>query len=382
MAMTAARQGTASLDDQRASRAVQAFTELPKRYLGATHGLRRRLPDPARRRRPHLGGAGQRRPLRRAPVAFPRARRRHRHRRVDLAGAARGSPLGPRRLRPAAPVRARRPRSGARASRACSTSRTTATPCCASPTSAPGSPRSRSLIAGHGAEQVVCLHGLGSNKASFFETISALAPDHTVHALDLPGLRRLRQARPRSPTTRAWFATVGARLPGRLRDRARPPGRQLDGRPDRDRGRAWRRPSASASLSLLTPALAFRRRQLAPLVQAAAPGARADPAPADRTDRPRPVLEPVRPARAPRSGRRGRRRRRVLPPLPLARRANRVLRRRPQHLPRRAARRRRLLRAARRARAAGAVRLGRHRPPDPSRVLAPRRRGAAGCTSR
>ena len=34
---------------------------------------------------------------------------------------------------------------------------------------------------------MVCLHGLGSNKASFFETVSALTPDHTVHAIDLPG---------------------------------------------------------------------------------------------------------------------------------------------------------------------------------------------------
>ena len=34
---------------------------------------------------------------------------------------------------------------------------------------------------------MICLHGLGSNKASFFETVAALARDYTVHALDLPG---------------------------------------------------------------------------------------------------------------------------------------------------------------------------------------------------
>src|SRR5919201_4972094 len=45
----------------------------------------------------------------------------------------------------------------------------------------------RSLVAGNGADHVICLHGLGSNKASFFETVSALTPDHTVHAIDLPG---------------------------------------------------------------------------------------------------------------------------------------------------------------------------------------------------
>src|SRR3954471_21150870 len=45
----------------------------------------------------------------------------------------------------------------------------------------------RSLISGEGADHVICLHGLGSNKASFFATVSALTPDHTVHAIDLPG---------------------------------------------------------------------------------------------------------------------------------------------------------------------------------------------------
>ena len=39
MARTAARQGTASLNDQRAARAVNAFTELPARYLGAPPGF-------------------------------------------------------------------------------------------------------------------------------------------------------------------------------------------------------------------------------------------------------------------------------------------------------------------------------------------------------
>ena len=63
--------------------------------------------------------------------------------------------------------------------------------------------------------------------------------------------------------------------------------------------------------------------------------------------------------------------------LPLARRAHRLLRRRPQHLPRRPVRRARLLDPAARARAPGAVRLGRPGPARPGGVLAPRRRGAA-----
>src|SRR5581483_4754759 len=44
-----------------------------------------------------------------------------------------------------------------------------------------------SLISGQGTGQVICLHGLGSNKTSFFETVAALSPEHTVHAIDLPG---------------------------------------------------------------------------------------------------------------------------------------------------------------------------------------------------
>src|SRR5215211_962281 len=43
------------------------------------------------------------------------------------------------------------------------------------------------LVSGDGPEHVICLHGLGSNKTSFFQTVSALTPDYTVHALDLPG---------------------------------------------------------------------------------------------------------------------------------------------------------------------------------------------------
>src|SRR3954451_20824373 len=45
----------------------------------------------------------------------------------------------------------------------------------------------RSLIAGEGHEPVICLHGLGSNKASFFETAAALSRRYRVHAIDFPG---------------------------------------------------------------------------------------------------------------------------------------------------------------------------------------------------
>ena len=135
------------------------------------------------------------------------------------------------------------------------------------------------LIAGDGAEQVICLHGLGSNKTSFFETVAALAPDCTVHALDLPGLRLLDEAGARR-LRRALVRRRGARLHGRAGDRARAPGRQLDGRPDRARGRRLEAPERVASLSLLAPALAFRRRrELVPLVRLLRPELAAIPHP-------------------------------------------------------------------------------------------------------
>jgi pimeloyl-ACP methyl ester carboxylesterase len=43
------------------------------------------------------------------------------------------------------------------------------------------------LTAGHGPRHAILIHGLGGAKSSFFETVAALSPEHTVHAIDLPG---------------------------------------------------------------------------------------------------------------------------------------------------------------------------------------------------
>src|SRR5215213_664105 len=68
-----------------------------------------------------------------------------------------------------------------------------------------GSASISALVSGTGAEHVICLHGLGSNKTSFFETISALSPDHTVHAIDLPGFGS--SSKPaRAPYDASYFA--------------------------------------------------------------------------------------------------------------------------------------------------------------------------------
>src|SRR5512133_2107581 len=43
------------------------------------------------------------------------------------------------------------------------------------------------LTAGHGPQRAILIHGLGGAKSSFHETVAALSPDYTVHAIDLPG---------------------------------------------------------------------------------------------------------------------------------------------------------------------------------------------------
>jgi pimeloyl-ACP methyl ester carboxylesterase len=126
--------------------------------------------------------------------------------------------------------------------------------------------RISALVSGSGPEQVVCLHGLGSNKTSFFETVSTLAPDVTVHAIDLPGFGS--SAKPaRAPYDAAYFArAVGAYLDAAGIDRAHLVGNSMGGRVAIEV--AHDAPDRVASLSLLAPAVAFRRRrELVPLVK-------------------------------------------------------------------------------------------------------------------
>jgi pimeloyl-ACP methyl ester carboxylesterase/putative sterol carrier protein len=134
------------------------------------------------------------------------------------------------------------------------------------------------LIAGSGPEQVVCLHGLGSNKASFFETISALTPEHTVHAIDLPGFGA--SSKPaRAAYDAAWFAgCVLGYLDATAIDRAHVIGNSMGGRVAIEL--ALRNPERVATLSLLAPSVAFRRRrELAPLVRLLRPEIAAFPHP-------------------------------------------------------------------------------------------------------
>jgi pimeloyl-ACP methyl ester carboxylesterase len=136
----------------------------------------------------------------------------------------------------------------------------------------------RSLISGEGADHVICLHGLGSNKASFFETVSALTPDHTVHAIDLPGFGASSK-----PTRAAYDATYFARavlgyMDARGLERAHLVGNSMGGRVALEV--ALGEPDRVRSAVLLSPALAFRkRRSLVPLVKLVRPEIAAIPHP-------------------------------------------------------------------------------------------------------
>lgn len=130
--------------------------------------------------------------------------------------------------------------------------------------------RLSTLSSGHGPEHVICVHGLGGNKISFFSTVAALAPEHCVHAIDLPGFGSSSK-----PARAAYDAPYFARTVRRFMDelgirRAHLVGNSMGGRVALEVG--LDHPERVASLSLLTPALAFlRRRALVPLVKLVRP---------------------------------------------------------------------------------------------------------------
>ncbi len=135
-----------------------------------------------------------------------------------------------------------------------------------------------SLISGQGPDQVVCLHGLGSNKTSFFETIATLTPDHTVHAIDLPGFGS--SSKPaRGGYDAPYFArSVLDYMDAMAIERAHLVGNSMGGRVAIEL--ALTDPARAQTLSLLAPVLAFRRRrQLVPLVKLLRPELAAIPHP-------------------------------------------------------------------------------------------------------
>ena len=264
MASAGAAAGTASLHEQRSLRARAAFEELPNRYLGAPDDLdatfQVRLGDVGRTWEIRL--RGERCDVHPSPAREPDVvigtdastwlalregrlsgldafsqRRLYARGDLDLALGFEGMFRLPGGRDPLLRV--------ARAE----TSRGRVT----------------TLISGDGAEHAICLHGLGSNKASFFETVAALSPSYTVHALDLPGFGSSDKPA-RGAYDAPWFAdAVLSYMDAIGIGRAHLIGNSMGGRVAIEVG--FEAPERTASLSLLAPALAFRRRQLAPLVR-------------------------------------------------------------------------------------------------------------------
>jgi pimeloyl-ACP methyl ester carboxylesterase len=136
----------------------------------------------------------------------------------------------------------------------------------------------RSLISGEGANHVSCVHGLGSNKASFFETVSSLAPDHTVHAIDLPGFGGSSKSARASYDAPYFARAVLGYMDAIGLDRAHLVGNSMGGRIALEVAIAD--PDRAITVSLLSPALAFRkRRELVPLVKLVRPELAAIPHP-------------------------------------------------------------------------------------------------------
>jgi pimeloyl-ACP methyl ester carboxylesterase len=121
------------------------------------------------------------------------------------------------------------------------------------------------LTAGHGPRHAILIHGLGGAKSSLFETVAALSPDHTVHAIDLPGFGA--SSKPLASYDPSFFARHVVRLMDALAiDRADLIGNSLGGRVALEVGMTA--PGRVRSLSLLAPSMAFRRgRELVPLVR-------------------------------------------------------------------------------------------------------------------
>ena len=117
---------------------------------------------------------------------------------------------------------------------------------------------------------VVLLHGLGATKASFLPTLGALAPDHRVIAVDLPGFGD--SVKPIGVAyDAAFFArSVVALLDALYLDQAALVGNSMGGRVALEVGMAY--PHRASALALLAPSLAWLRdRPWAPLLRLVPP---------------------------------------------------------------------------------------------------------------
>ncbi|MGI8631026.1 MAG: alpha/beta fold hydrolase [Solirubrobacterales bacterium] len=140
-----------------------------------------------------------------------------------------------------------------------------------------GGARIRTITAGSGDRRVILLHGLGSSKVSFIETIAHLEPHYRVHAIDLPGFGS--SSKDRAPHDAPYFArSVGRFMDTLAIDQAHLVGNSMGGRVALEV--ALSTPGRVSSLGLLCPAVAFiRNREFAPLVKLLRPELAAIPHP-------------------------------------------------------------------------------------------------------
>ena len=125
--------------------------------------------------------------------------------------------------------------------------------------------RVSTLTMGDGPD-VVCVHGLGATKASFFDAAAALTrAGYRVHALDLPGFGG--SSKPiAAPYSARWFAETVVEVMDALEiDRAHLVGNSMGGRVAIEVG--LRAPERVRALALLCPALAFVHRGYHPIVR-------------------------------------------------------------------------------------------------------------------
>jgi pimeloyl-ACP methyl ester carboxylesterase len=124
------------------------------------------------------------------------------------------------------------------------------------------------LTMGEGPDMLL-LHGLGATKSSFFDTAAALSRRYRVHAIDLPGFGNSSK-----PATAPYGAPYAARAVVGAMDalgieRAHIVGNSMGGRVAIEVG--LERPDRVAGLALLSPAVAFVRRDWHWLVRFARP---------------------------------------------------------------------------------------------------------------
>ncbi len=121
------------------------------------------------------------------------------------------------------------------------------------------------LTMGEGPRDVILIHGLGATKSSLFDAAAALAREgYRVHAIDLPGFGGSSK-RPGPYGAQYFTRFVLGVMDALAIDRAHFVGNSMGGRVALEMG--MQHPERVGALALLCPAVAFVRREFAPIVK-------------------------------------------------------------------------------------------------------------------